>query len=208
MIIDAFLLGIATGTSCLTTCAPVVLPYLLSEKMEGVKGTSQSVLLFLLGRLIGYVSVGFLLGALGAYASSYLNPVLARTLTRIMFSLVGILMLFLGIMHTFPKGKTCGVVKNIHRTKRSAFTIGILMGLSLCPPFFTAAVQVFGKQSSLGGALYFFIFYLGTSLYFLPLFGIGFFQNKMEKIRMVARTSLILFGMYYLGFIGILGVLS
>ncbi|MCX5645541.1 MAG: hypothetical protein NTZ17_12835 [Phycisphaerae bacterium] len=51
---EGFLLGIASGGVCLAYCAPVLVPYLLSEG-NTLRRSVISVGGFLAGRLIGYL---------------------------------------------------------------------------------------------------------------------------------------------------------
>lgn len=54
-----FLLGLANGTSCLTLCAPVLVPYLLNEG-DNVRRSLVTLGKFLTGRLLGYLVFGLL----------------------------------------------------------------------------------------------------------------------------------------------------
>jgi nitric oxide reductase large subunit len=50
---------------------------------------------------------------------------------------------------------------------------------------------------------YFAMFFLGTSVYFLPLLGVHLFKDRLETVRMVARLALVLLGAYFLLFQGL-----
>ena len=205
MFIDALVLGTSTGLYCATTCAPLILPFIFSEKIESAKKNAGLISLFMAGRLIGYIITGFLLGALGAYAVDYLDPDLAHLFRRITYPAAGVFMLLGGILLNAPHWKICKIYKKFYRPGRNSLVLGLITGFSLCPPFFAAAARVFGQHSSFGGALYFFLFFLGSSIYFLPLFGVFIFKKHIDKIQMIARVAMVLIGVYYIIFLGILG---
>ncbi|MFL7807625.1 MAG: sulfite exporter TauE/SafE family protein, partial [Anaerolineae bacterium] len=62
---QGFLLGLANGTTCLTFCAPVLVPYLLGEG-KGVRKNLLTLLQFLIGRLGGYMLFGLAAWATGS----------------------------------------------------------------------------------------------------------------------------------------------
>ncbi|MDC7127234.1 MAG: sulfite exporter TauE/SafE family protein [Spirochaetales bacterium] len=201
---SAFITGLSTGLYCVTTCLPLILPFSLSEDRSQA-GRIRSILLFMAGRLVGYVTVGIILGQLGAFAVSYLNPHTAIILKRISYPVAGIILLAAGLLYGFPHLKFCSVYKKIYKPEISAAVLGIVTAFSLCPPFFAAAARAFGEQSTISGGMYFFIFFLGTSVWFLPLFGAGYLNRVIKPLRIISRTAMILIGGYYLIFMGILG---
>jgi sulfite exporter TauE/SafE len=206
---DAFVLGLSTGVFCISSCAPVAFPFLLAqdggEENPGKKNT-MLVALFMAGRLLAYIVTGFLLGALGAYAVGYLDPALVVRFRRVTYLGAGLLMVLAALLVNFPQIKLCRLYAKIYKPGINSLALGLLTGFSLCPPFFAAATRVFGNQSGTEGALYFLLFFAGTSVYFLPLFGIAFLKKYIQIIRLVARTALLLTGFYFLIFLGIIGV--
>ncbi|MBN1648221.1 MAG: sulfite exporter TauE/SafE family protein [Spirochaetales bacterium] len=206
MVVDGFILGLSTGMYCISSCAPVAFPFLLAQENGSARQNSLLVALFMAGRLVAYIVTGSLLGALGAYAAGYLDPGLTASFRRFSFLAAGLLMVLAGLLINFPAMKLCRVYGKIYRPGMNALAFGLLTGFSLCPPFFAAATRVFGQQSGLEGALYFLFFFLGTSVYFLPLFGISFFRKHRQIIQLVSRTALLLAGFYYVVFLGIIGV--
>ena len=197
MVHEGFLLGISTGTYCVVSCAPVALPFIFSEKIKSWKQNASYVGLMLLGRLVAYVSVGFIIGALGGYAVNYLDPALQRKFLAVSNILIGALMIATGLMYNFPALKFCQRFKTLYRPEWSSLLYGLFTGFNICPPFFLAAAQVFGKGDGIHGMLYFFMFFVGTSVYFIPLLGVHLFKKHMDTMRMIARLTLILLGIYF-----------
>ncbi len=207
MILEALFLGLSTGTYCVMYCAPVALPFFVSEEMNRQKNAVY-VLLFMGGRLAGYILTGAILGLAGAYALKYIDPELQRTLTASGFFVVGILMLLSGLIHNFPGLKICSTLRKISRPGRNAIFLGFFTALNLCPPFFAAASRVFGANNGvLQGMEYFLFFYTGTSIFLLPLFGVHLFQKKIEAVRTVSRMILLLLGGYFTLILGLFEIL-
>ena len=66
MISEAFFLGLSSGPACLFTCAPVLAPFLAGQSGPGAEKSWRDLSLFLLGRLLGYLFLGAVLGAIGS----------------------------------------------------------------------------------------------------------------------------------------------
>jgi hypothetical protein len=61
MIQEGLLLGLSTGSFCAISCAPVAIPFIFSEKIDGWRQNARLVGLMLLGRL---AASNILIGAL------------------------------------------------------------------------------------------------------------------------------------------------
>lgn len=77
-----------------------------------------------------------------------------------------------------------------------AAALGFLTGLSLCPPFVAAGVRA-AELGSVAGALVFFaVFFVGTSVWFVPFVGLGCVARN-EAVTTVARMAMVLIALYY-----------
>jgi sulfite exporter TauE/SafE len=213
MLWEAFILGLSSGTYCATACAPVALPF-LSSRPEAPKPYARNALLvalFLGGRLVGYIAVGAALGLIGAYALSYVDPAFSRTLSRIAFVAAGALMIAAGLAESLLKARVCVLLRKVWRPGMGAFVFGLLTGASVCPPFFTAAARVFagpaagGLPAAIYGAGYFLFFFLGTSVWIVPLLALPAVLGKSPIPRFIARSSMVMIGVYFLLVVGLLG---
>ena len=61
---EAFILGLSSGTTCVAKCGTVLFPYFMS-KQSSFKSTSKELGIFLLTRFLLYLLIGWLLGLLG-----------------------------------------------------------------------------------------------------------------------------------------------
>jgi hypothetical protein len=210
MPIEALLLGLSTGTYCVMSCAPYALPLLVAEG-SGLRRNAVLVGVFLTGRLVGYLAVGAVLGAVGAYALRYVPPRAEIALAAIGYMVAGAFLILQGISYTGRAHRLCAAVK-AGAAGRNAGVLGLASGFSLCPPFVAAAGRVFALSSGstagtvgggLLGLLYFACFFVGTSVFFLPLFGLPFAKRGVEGLRRVARVTMIMLGLYFFFALGI-----
>jgi hypothetical protein len=75
--------------------------------------------------------------------------------------------------------------------------LGFLTGLSLCPPFVIAGVRAAQLNSVAAALLFFAVFFVGTSVWFVPFVSLGRVRRN-EAVTTVARMAMVLIAFYYL----------
>jgi len=193
-----FLLGLANGTSCLALCAPVLIPFLLSEG-DNVGQNLATLLKFLGGRLLGYLLFGLAAWAVGGLlleAGGTQALLIGGTYIGL-----SVLLLVAVFRKKRPAGGACAVSEAQARLRRWPALIpvgmGLMAGLKVCPPLLLAFTDA-ANSGTLGGSLLLFAtFFLGTSLYFLPLPLLGAF-TRMPDLRIVGRFAAVIVALYYL----------
>jgi sulfite exporter TauE/SafE len=196
-----FLLGLANGTSCIALCAPVLVPYLAAEG-EGAPRAAILLGRFMLGRLIGYLLFGMAAGALGSL-------VLAGSARGLLFGVIylglaGMLLVY-GFSSATRPAAACVAGNPRGPARRMAarwpqflpLLLGLLTGLNLCPPFALALAAATETGSVARSLWFFFTFFVGTSVFFLPLPGLGGLR-RFAKLRLIARLAAGVVGTYYL----------
>lgn len=190
-------LGLATGISCLASCGPIYLTYLLSEQRSN-KQTLVTILMLNLGRFVSYAAFGAIMGMLGGSLPSSIRIPLAFS-GYILFSIYM-------IVSVVRVNKTCGgcdIPKWMKLTK-SPILLGILTGFSVCPAFLIAITSAFDASGPLNGAMLFTGFFLGTTVYMLPFAIVGLFSKK-KWLNSVAKYAAIFVAVYF-GIMGIKGL--
>jgi sulfite exporter TauE/SafE len=71
--------------------------------------------------------------------------------------------------------------------------------VNICPPFLISVAYVFTLHSMVKGIVYFLVFFAATTVYFLPLFFLGFL-GKLNEFRAVARVSAVLVGLLFMAY--------
>ena len=121
--ISGLLAGLSVGIYCIGICLPVFIPYLLSEE-RSAKSSFRAVLEFSLGRLLGYLVFGGIIGFLGEKVQSGL----IHNLSSLATALMALVMIFysLGLMR-WPK--VCGtLIPELGREKSRPRKRGRLLG--------------------------------------------------------------------------------
>lgn len=189
-LIEGFMLGLSTGTLCLATCAPIYLPYLISED-HSLKKSFLKVLEISSGRFIAYLIFGALAGWMGSYL-----PHQQRTLfTGISYILLSVF-LVVNVLRTHKAEKQCRIPKWTKFTQ-SAFMLGIVTGVNFCPSFLIALTKSFDLGGALGGILLFLGFFVGTTIFLIPL-AFGGLLTSISKVKLIARYASILIAIWFI----------
>lgn len=197
-----FLLGLASGATCLAYCAPVLVPLMLGE----ARGIARSLFLlaqFLGGRLAGYLLFGF-----AAWATGRLAPAGAphRGLAfGIAYAALAVLLLVYGVLRppTVCAGEPRGIRALLSRWPAALPAgLGFLTGVNLCPPFLLAFAGAADSPSVWGSLLFFLLFFVGTSVFMVPLSLAGGLR-RFQAVRIVGRLAAVCVGLYYL-YVGVL----
>jgi len=198
-------LGLATGPVCLATCGPVVVPWIMVQP-QGVRGHSRQLLLFLAARLAGYLVF--------ACAAWLVGSAIPHSWTGRSWLMGGIQILLAAALVVYAAGwphRRCAVAKTTANlvqigdapvTKRSgALALGFLTGINLCPPFLVAGVRAAQLAHLSAALLFFFCFFAGTAVWFIPFLSLGFLKRTPAVVA-VARMVAVLLAFWY-GFSGV-----
>ncbi len=185
-----FTLGLTLGTTCLMTCTPIYLPYLISEDRKMGKSIF-TVLEISAGRFFSYLAFG----AIAGYTGSQISAINRELFTAIAYILLSGF-LILSAVRTHRKSKHCSIPKMTKLT-RSAFILGILTGINFCPAFLMALSNAVDLGGAISGMLLFLGFFIGTSLYLFPLAFIGQL-SRVKIMKLIAQIASILVAIYFI----------
>lgn len=188
-LIEGTILGLSTGTICLVTCAPIYLPYLLTEDRKLSKSIF-TVLEISVGRFFSYLAFGAVAGYTGAQISS-IDRELFTSIAYILLSAY----LVLSAVRTRKKEKKCHIPR-VTRFTKSAFILGILTGISFCPPFLIALSKAVDLGGVFSGMFLFLGFFVGTSVFLLPLAFVGQL-SKITKMKLIAQFASIFIAVWF-----------
>jgi sulfite exporter TauE/SafE len=196
---DGILLGLSTGFVCLAYCGPVLIPFLLGEN-KSVAGNSLNVGLFLGGRLLAYMITGLVAGIIGVHFQNQMDP--DSLFLGLIYVLLSLLLIGYGFyrfreicLGAVQKKFISKYLKNIPVMVPVAG--GILTGLNICPPFLMAFTRAAAVKNIEGGMIYFIFFFIGTSIYFIPMPFLGLLR-KFRVLRAVGKFAAIIAGFIYL----------
>jgi hypothetical protein len=199
-------LGLVSGLHCLQMCGPIVLSYSLPLR-SGV--ALRAHLLYNLGRVLTYATLGALMGAAGS-GVGILGRLAglasgARILSGAAMIVAGLLMAgFLpsnGLVVIQKNGVTARFSRAIGKLLLSSeakgkFRLGLVLGLLPCGLVYAALLKAMESATAWGGALTMLAFGSGTAVALLAL-GLGASFAGLRLGRWSARlapVSVVVFG--------------
>ncbi len=203
--VHGFLLGLANGTTCLAFCAPVLVPFLMHEG-GGVRRNLGVLLIFLAGRLGGYTLFGLLAWAMGSLLSqATASSGYQRLLIGAAYAGLALLLLWSVLRRHPPAPGACaleGARATLSRWPRLSGALlpigmGFLAGLKVCPPLLLAFADAANSGTLPGSLLLFLTFFVGTSVFFVPLSLLGAFR-RVSDLRIVGQFAAVIVSLYYL----------
>lgn len=180
-LLQPLLAGLSVGLFCLSYCFPFAGSLVAAEERPFKKNVSV-VFQFLAGRLAGYLCFGIAAGYLGKHFESSWAP-LATSFSFILLSAI-LFFYLIGLLKQNVFSSFCRRALG----GKSPILLGFFMGMNLCPPFLLSVLFVFKQQNVLYGVFYFALFFLSSSIYFLPLIFLGF-AARAREFRIIARLS-------------------
>ena len=191
---DSFILGLSSGSACIATCGLVMFPYLMSGS-SGVRKITVDLALFLLTRLIIY----FLLATLAWYFGQALfnNPVVRNIVPGILYIVFAIMLVWYAISRN--KNRECPAknVKTVNNHRLIPIFLGIVNSLGFCPALFIILTKSAIQGTILQSYLAFLAFFIGSSIWFLPLPLAGRIKKK-EILKTIGILATGLAGMIFM----------
>lgn len=201
IIFEGLMLGLSAGIYCVGSCFVFFIPYLLTEGKDRVFENLKKISSFMLGRLIAYIAFGLVVGFLG---SSYQNIFTAR-FSYICLVAASSLMLVYSLSHSFRDWAFCMLFIKRLSLIQMPFFLGLFTGLNPCPPFLVGAARVWTLKDIFGGMVLFIAFFLGTSVYMIPLAFVSYL-NKSRRIKEIGLMVALISSLWFL-FVGIAGLM-
>ena len=195
---------------CLGMCGGIVIAY-SSAKIDKSWGKTHEViahLLYSLGRITTYMTLGAVFGAIGGvarfngYATGVLTIIAGIFMILAGLSLVGKISFLTNLEHSFSRsGWYQRAFRYILRDRSlySFYLLGLLNGLLPCGLVYFFAVEAASTGSPLWGAFVMLIFGLSTvpALLGLGLFTGLFTKNNLRKVMInLAAIVVVVYGLY------------
>lgn len=210
-LVKGFLLGLSNGAVCLAYCAPAIAPFLMGEG-RGVFRNFGLLGQFLAGRLSGYMLFAVLAWFVhGSLLSRFSIPELPMGALYMFFAFLLVLYGFRERSAHCAGGRSGRIRRVLDGGWRGALPViaGFATSLSFCPPLLLAFTGAVEATNLFYGMLFFFTFFLGTSIFLLPLPLCGIFRGY-PALKTVGKLAAGLMGLYYFyyGFMLLIGGLK
>ena len=194
MILKGLALGFSAGIFCIGFCYPVLGPLMLSRPESNFKGSAITLAIFILGRLFAYLLFGAIFGLIGSQVASL--PIFRLIILPIAYLILGILMILYGLVTSFPHWTICHSLDKYYKNRKANLFFGFLTGINICPPFLLAITTATELGKIWSGVVFFFIFFLATTVYLLPFLFVGL-VSRFKDIRISARVIAVLAGIWF-----------
>ncbi len=210
IVMEAFLLGLSSGAVCVAYCAPVLIPYVVGER-KSILANGVILSCFLSGRLLGYLIFAVFAWAIGrsmVNIGSLKEPLIG--FAYITLSIFLVVYAFQEI-HPTCSARFMGPIQwlSSHHPNLLPMTMGFATGLSFCPPFLLAITGAAEKTTLLRSIFFFFTFFLGASIFFIPVPFLGLLRGHVF-LKTIAKLAAGIMGLFYLynGSIMLIGCLA
>jgi cytochrome c biogenesis protein CcdA len=164
--LDTFILGLSSGSTCLLTCGMVIFPYLMAGS-AGSKKIIADLSFFLLTRMVVY----FILATLAWYFGKaiFTSAIFRNYISGILYILFAIMLVWYSISRTRKPDCPAKIVTTVNNKKLVPVLLGVVNSLGFCPALLLILTKSATQGSLVQSYLAFLAFFAGSSLYFLPL---------------------------------------
>jgi sulfite exporter TauE/SafE len=185
---DSLILGLSSGSACLATCGMVMFPYLMAGS-AGVKRIAIDLSLFMLTRFVIY----FIMATLAWYFGQALfsNPVVRNIVPGILYIVFAVLLVWYSIDKNRKKDCPAKIVKTVNNHRLVPILLGIVNSLGFCPALFIILTKSATQGTLIRSYLAFLAFFIGSSVWFLPLPLAG----KMRKKEVLQNIGILATGL-------------
>ena len=185
---DSLILGLSTGSACLLTCGMVMFPYLMSDS-AGVRKITVDLSVFLLTRLVVY----FLLATISWYLGQafFTNPIIKNIVPGLLYIVFAVMLLWYTISRNREKNCPVKNYTKINNRKLIPVFLGIVNSLGFCPALFIIFTKGASESTLTHSYLAFLAFFIGSSLWFLPLPLAG----KIKKKKVIETIGILATGL-------------
>jgi hypothetical protein len=191
---DSLILGLSSGSACLATCGMVMFPYLMSGS-AGVKRIALDLTLFLMTRFLVY----FILATLSWYFGQALfsNPVVRNIVPGILYMVFAVLLVWDSISKKSNPDCPAKILKTVNNHRLVPILLGIVNSLGFCPALFIILTKGATQGTLIQSYVAFLAFFIGSSLWFLPLPLAGKIRKK-EVLRNIGILATGLAGIIFM----------
>ena len=206
MLLSAVILGLLGSFHCVGMCGPIafVLPVDRTNKFK----QGYQTFLYHIGRLLAYSSIGLLFGLLGK--GLYLAGFQQRLSILLGILMIALVLIPLRILNKYnfskPVYRSIGIIKSKlglylkKKSNKAIFTIGFFNGFLPCGMVYMALVGAVATSEFYLGALYMFLFGLGT----IPMMTVAVYSknifslNIRNKIQKAIPVFVVLIGLLFI----------
>ncbi len=186
--LDSLILGISSGSACVATCGLVMFPYLMSGS-AGIKKITIDLSIFMATRFVVY----FILATLSWYFGQALfrNPVIRNIVPGILYIGLSVMLVYYSINKSRKNNCPAKMLTAINDKKLIPIVLGVVNSIGFCPALFIVLTKGATQSSLMQSYLAFTAFFIGSSVWFLPLP----FAGKIKKAEALKAIGILATGL-------------
>lgn len=191
---DSLILGLSSGSACVATCGMVMFPYLMSGA-AGAKRITIDLSIFMATRFVAYL----ILATISFYFGQTLfsNPIVRNIVLGILYIGLSIMLVYYSISKTRKPDCPAKMVTAISNKKLVPILLGLVNSLGFCPALFIVLTKGATQDSLMQSYLAFIAFFIGSSVWFLPIPFAGKFK-KTEVLKTIGILATGLAGILFM----------
>ena len=191
---DSLILGLSSGSACVATCGIVMFPYLMSGS-AGIRKITNDLAIFMATRFFAY----FILATLSWYFGQALfsNPLVKNIVPGILYIGLSIMLVYYSVSKSRKPTCPAKMVNTISNKKLIPILLGLVNSLGFCPALFLVLTKGATQTNLVQSYLAFVAFFIGSSIWFLPLPFAGKFK-KTEVLKTIGILATGLAGIIFM----------
>jgi len=184
---DSFILGLSSGSACLVTCGMVMFPYLMSGS-AGVKRIAADITVFMIARLLIYFLLATSAWVFGKAIFTY--PVIRIVVPGILYIVFAVMLVWYSISRNRERECPARFATAVNNKKLIPIFLGVVNSLGFCPALFIILTKGATQNTIAQSYMAFLAFFIGSSLWFLPLPLAGKIRKKkiIETVGILATA--------------------
>ena len=186
--LDSLILGLSSGSACVATCGLVMFPYLMSGT-AGARRITIDLSIFLATRFVAYLFLATFSWYFGQALFS--NPIVRNIVPGILYIGLSIMLVYYSISKTRKPDCPAKMVTAINNKKLVPILLGLVNSLGFCPALFIVLTKGATQNSLMQSYLAFIAFFIGSSVWFLPLP----FAGKIKKVEVLKTIGILATGL-------------
>lgn len=191
---DSLILGLGSGSACLATCGIVLFPYLMAGS-AGAGRIATDLSLFLLSRLLVYMILATVSWFFGQAVLT--NAFIRNILPGFLYVFFAAMLIWYSITNKRHDECPARIVSTVNNRKLVPVLLGVINSLGFCPSMYIMLTKGATQGTLAGSYLAFFAFFIGSSVWFIPLPLAGKIRKK-EVLRTIGIMATGLAGMIFM----------
>lgn len=191
---ESLILGLSSGSACLATCGMVMFPYLMAGSAD-VKRIATDLSLFLFTRLFVYIILATVSWFFGQAVLG--NSVVRNVVPGILYIVFAVMLVWYAISNNRTRECPAKIVTTVNNKRLVPVFLGVVNSIGFCPALLIILTKGATQGTLVQSYLSFLAFFIGSSIWFLPLPLAGKIRKK-EVLKTIGILATGLAGIIFM----------